>query len=213
MLFAAFAVLWTTVGRQWWQEHKQAAVPEAPISLASIPIRLAPTSRVAVIEFADYQCPFCQAFQRDAFPELDRKYFQSGRVAFGFWQLPIEGQHPLALSASAVAECARRGGNFWPVHSRLFDILPNVHDNAALTGAALSEGMTTEALSACLGTDIKSDLRKMVADATNLGVSKTPTFFLGSVENGQTLKVHRVLVGNQTAGVFSAELEALLARY
>lgn len=213
MLVAAGSIIWTSFGRQWWQIRKRITPPSETASMADLPVQGSSSARIGIIEFADYQCPYCQSFQRDVMPILKSKYVDPGKIAFAFSQYPIEQIHGLALDASAVAECSRREGRFWPVHEGIFGVIGSTKDIAVLTGVALSTGLSQSSLSACLATGVKGDIRKRTAESVRLGVASTPTFYLGLVEADNQLRVRKVLVGNQTMAAFSAELDVLLARF
>lgn len=213
MLVAAISIIWGSVGRPWWQARKRTTPPSAAVSMSDLPVQGSPTARIGIIEFADYQCPYCQSFQRDVMPFLESEYLQPGKVAFAFSQYPIEQIHGLALDASAVAECGKREGRFWEVHDGLFRVISSAREASALAGVALSTGVSERVLNACLASGVKDQIRSRVAEAADLGVQSTPTFYLGAIETPGKLRVVKVLVGGQTTAAFGTELNSLLARF
>ncbi|MDQ3903766.1 MAG: DsbA family protein, partial [Thermoproteota archaeon] len=77
-------------------------------------------SPVSVIEFGDFQCPFCRRFEIDTEPQLQRTYIDTGKIKFVFMEYPMQDIHPNAMSASLAAECANEQGRFWVYHDMLY---------------------------------------------------------------------------------------------
>src|SRR6186997_2096475 len=70
-------------------QREEAPLPTAPISLAGVPAKGHPQARVVVLEFSDFQCPFCSKFVSDTLPEIEKKYVQPGQVRMAFRHLPL----------------------------------------------------------------------------------------------------------------------------
>src|SRR5215213_6696082 len=85
----------------------------ARISAGTLPALGSQDARVVLIDFSDYQCPFCGRFYRDTMPQLDREYFKTGKVKYIFRDLPLEAIHPHAFKAAQAARCAGEQGKFW----------------------------------------------------------------------------------------------------
>ena len=77
-------------------------------------------ARVTIVEFTDYQCPFCSRYVRETYPQLDKEYVQTGKVKYVLRDLPLEAIHPLAMKAAEAAHCAGEQGKYWEMHDRLF---------------------------------------------------------------------------------------------
>lgn len=213
MLVASVAILWSTVGRPWWQQRLRTAIPSDLVSLDGLPMLVDTRAPVALIEFSDYQCPYCKTFQRDVMPDLNERYFSSGKVAFALWQFPIEDLHPVALEAAAVAECAHREDQFWPTHERMFDAMTPGAVLANFSDPAVVGGVPRTRLNVCLDGSVRDELRRRVRQAKSLGVVSTPTFYLGSIESRGMLRVRRVLVGFQSAMELSEALDEMVVRF
>src|ERR1017187_3493654 len=78
------------------------------------------TASLAIVEFSDFQCPFCGWYARDTYAELNREFITTGKVAYGFRNFPLEHAHPMALLAAETAACAGFQGRFWEMHDMLF---------------------------------------------------------------------------------------------
>ena len=121
-IVAAGFVIWTVaVPRQRPAGARQPEpLPTTPVSLEGAAEIGSATARFAVIEFSDFECPFCGRFVREGMPAIREKYVDSGLIRFSFRHFPLESIHPTALPAAVAAECLRRQGKFWPAHDALF---------------------------------------------------------------------------------------------
>jgi protein-disulfide isomerase len=153
--------------------------PRASISLANVPLRGPADAKVTLVEYADYECMYCQQAQ----PDLDKLEAQfKGKIAFVYKDLPLP-MHAHAEKAAEAALCAGEQNKYWEYHDRLFKTkelaLPQ------LKAAAGELGLDTHAFETCLDTGQRADVLKTTLDeATTLGLQGTPTFFL----NGQYFK-------------------------
>jgi len=118
VLFAAALVIWRQfepVGPQVRSRVEDAS--------GTIPADLSNNSRgmgqVALVEFADFQCPFCGQYARDVEPMIRKAFVDTGVVRQVFVNLPLPN-HPRALPASAAAACAGNQGKFWEMHDAMF---------------------------------------------------------------------------------------------
>ena len=123
MLVAAAVVIWATLvkpARSANASTKPATpIPAEPVSLEGAPILGAAAAKVAIIEFSDFECPYCARFFQDALPELRAKYIDTGKVRLAFRHLPLP-MHQRARAAAEAAECARRQSRFWEFHDQFF---------------------------------------------------------------------------------------------
>src|SRR5262245_51085928 len=83
-----------------------ALLPSSPIAFSDAPFKGKSATGNAMMVFSDFECPFCAKFAREMFPVLDRDYFSSGKVTFGFRHLPLTSLHPTAFDTAIAAECA-----------------------------------------------------------------------------------------------------------
>jgi len=137
---------------------------------------------VVLIEFADYQCPFCARFQRETFPQIDRDYILMGKIKFIFRNFPLERTHPYAFKAAEVAICSGQQGKFWAMHNRLFEWQDSRSFND-WTRHAEALALDADKFMRCLEDDATaSQVKKDEADGKSAGVRVTPTFFLGVID-------------------------------
>jgi protein-disulfide isomerase len=83
-------------------------LPVEPISIAGAALKGTASAPVAIVEYSDFECPYCATFVRTTFPDLDREYIATGRVLFAFRHLPLETIHKRAFRAAEASECANR---------------------------------------------------------------------------------------------------------
>jgi protein-disulfide isomerase len=165
---------------------------------------------VAVVEFSDFQCPYCGKYAANTWPRLKHDFVDSGKTRYIAMQYPLERIHPLALKASQAAECAGRQGKFWEMRDRLFE-------SKALALSDLSEhanrlGLEKEAFRSCLEKEqTRSDIKADLDEGTRLGVQGTPMFFIGLVQSDGDVKLTRRIRGAASFEVFRAEIENALS--
>ena len=107
------------------QARPPAAPTAAPAINAEIDLRDNPsrgerTAPITLVEFSDYQCPFCARHVRDTAALIEKQYVATGKVRHVFLDYPIDSLHPLAFKAAEAAFCAGEQGKYWEMHDRLF---------------------------------------------------------------------------------------------
>jgi protein-disulfide isomerase len=169
-------------------------------------------ARVTLIEFSDYQCPFCGRYFRDTLPQLQKEYVETGKVRYVFRNFPIESIHPQAFKAAEAAECAGEQGKYWEMHDRLFGNQSALAP-ADLPGHARALGLDGEKFEKCLeSSQTAESIRQDLADAQKAGVRGTPSFFLGlTVPGGEGVKAVQMIQGAQPYAAFKEAIDGLLA--
>ncbi|HEV8616726.1 MAG TPA: thioredoxin domain-containing protein [Methylomirabilota bacterium] len=192
------------------------AGPAAPenieVSIGGAFAKGRPDARVTIVEFSDFQCPFCGRYVRQTFAQLDREYVETGKLRYVVRNLPLEQIHPDAFRAAEAAECAGTQGKYWEMHDRLF-----AHQDALgaddLSQHAAAVGVDMPAFRQCLDSRARADrIRQDMADAQAAGVTGTPTFLFAMTEpNAATVKVIGRIVGAHPYANFKAALDGLLS--
>lgn len=140
--------------------------------------------KVAIVEFTDFQCPFCARFANGALRELTRTVIDTGRAVLITRHFPLTSIHPFALEAAVSAICASRRGLGRRMHDELFLHSPNV-GRSAVSEWSGSLGLDDPAFSACLSDkDVVEEVRRDVVEGKRLGVVGTPSVFIGKVDDG-----------------------------
>jgi protein-disulfide isomerase len=185
-------------------------LPTEPVSLDGAAVKGHREAPVAIIEYSDFQCPFCARFAIDTLPKIDKRYIATGKVLMAFRHLPLEAIHPFAVDAGASAECAGQQGRFWDMHDRLFQN-PRQLDPVTLRRHALSLSLDVAAYDACLTGGAAEKVRADRVGAAAAGVSGTPGFLLGTVESDGRVRVTRRMSGASPLVVFQSAIDSLLA--
>ncbi len=138
-----------------------------------------PKAPVTIVEFSDFQCPYCKKAAA-TLKDVLAKY--SGRVKLAYRDFPMRTLHPQAQLAAEAARCAGEQGKFWEYHDALFGADQPKLDEAGLTSTARSLGLDEKSFSSCLASGkFKAQIEQDVQDGTRAGVSGTPGFFINGV--------------------------------
>jgi protein-disulfide isomerase len=159
---------------------------------------------VTLVEFADYQCPFCRQFHAETFAELKKNYIDTGKVRYVSRDLPLDF-HPNAPGAAVAARCAGEQHKFWEMRDLMVVNAADLSSPSLLKyGGQLNLDMT--AFSACLS-DKKytAAVQKDIADAGTLGISGTPSFVVGKTAKDQINGVR--IVGAVPYSVFETAIK------
>jgi protein-disulfide isomerase len=168
-------------------------------------------ARVAMIEFSDFQCPYCSRYVRDTWPQIQNEYIKTGKIKYGFRDFPLVSIHPSALKAAVAAQCAGEQGKYWEMHDRLFANSTALGDTD-LAKYATELGLETPRFKECVDSGKKEErIKEDLGEGVKAGVGGTPTFFIGTVDSQGAFKVQRVVTGAQPFGNFKQVLDAALA--
>ena len=156
---------------------------------------------VTIVEYSDFECPFCQKFYQETYQDIVAKYVNTGKVRIVFKDFPL-AFHKNAQSAHEASRCAAEQGKFWEMHDKLFTNQSSLSvENYKKWAAEI--GVDTVKFNQCVDSNkyakaVKEDLN----DAMDLGVQGTPSFIV----NGTAL------VGAQPTSSFEKLIESELNR-
>jgi protein-disulfide isomerase len=186
------------------------ALPKDPIAIASEPFKGNGTAKVALIEFSDYQCPFCSRYTKDILPQIWTDYVETGRIKYVFRDMPLSF-HKQAFKAAEATHCAGAQGKFWAMHDVLFQNQSALAPEQ-LAAHAKTVGVDDAQFQRCLDSGkFAADINKDIADAGAAGITGTPTFLVGVIQPGDgRVKVVSKLVGAKPYVEFKAALDAAL---
>ena len=164
---------------------------------------------VTVIEFSDFQCPFCRSFFNDTLPKLKSEYIDKGLVRLVYRDFPLEF-HEMAQKYAEAAECAGDQGKFFEMHDKIFGEQAQEGEgtisgitNDDVKKWAREIGLEGSDFDQCLDSDkFAEEVQKDFSDGSTAGVKGTPTFFI----NGTPLE------GAQPFESFKAVIDAELAK-
>jgi len=169
-------------------------------------------AKVLLLEFSDYQCPFCGKYANETYSKIVDDYVKTGKVRYMMRNFPLEQIHPFAEKAAEAAECAGEQGKYWEMHERLFKNQASL-DAKEIPGHAVVLGMDQAQFKQCLDTGkFTAKVKADIADGAKVNVRGTPTFFFGyaDTKDPSKLKAVRLLSGAQPLTAFTDVLEKLL---
>jgi protein-disulfide isomerase len=161
---------------------------------------------LTMVEFTDYQCPFCQRFYLTTFPEIKKDYIDTGKLRFYSRDMPLDF-HANAMRAAEAARCASDQKQFWALR----DVMgknPDKLDLASLVGYATELKMDVPTFRACVESGkYKNEVQSNVMEAMKLGATGTPSFIVGkSTPEGVD---GELMIGAMPYGMFDEKLKSL----
>lgn len=164
---------------------------------------------LVLVEFADFECPYCRRHQQNTMPTLLEKYVDTGRLRYLFVNFPLAfhaGAEPAALAGA----CAHRQDAFWSMRGRLFG-KQTALDRATFQQLAKELGLDAGRFAACLEDPaVTARVREEVRLGESLGIQGTPAFLLGRVRGG-VLTDALLISGAQPLATFERAIDGLLA--
>jgi protein-disulfide isomerase len=182
--------------------------------LDSIPIDLDGTrtmgsdkAAIAVLEFSDFECPYCGRHAREVLPEIRKTFVDTGKVQYVFKNFVLPS-HQLAIPAAAAAECAGKQGRYWEMHDQLF-VNQKALDRDHLVNYATDLGLQLRPFATCVDGPIKAEIAAHTKQGNDLGVQATPTFLIGLIKRNQVIASKKIK-GAQPYKTFKDLFELLL---
>src|SRR6202167_2500695 len=172
----------------------------AKLHLEGAPMLGAKDAPVTMVEFTDYQCPFCQRFHMQVYGLLKKDFIDTGKVRFFSRDLPLDSLHPNAIRAAQAARCAGDQGQFWTMRD-VMGAHPDKLDMDSLVGDASELKIDKNTFRACVESGkYKEAVQGDVLEAMKIGADGTPAFVVGkSTPDGVN---GEMIVGAQPYSVF-----------
>ncbi len=175
------------------------AAVRVDMAITGAPVRGTPDAAVTVVEFSDFECPFCKQAHGTVTKVMER---YAGKVRLVYRDLPLERIHPQARGAAEAARCAQDGGKFWEYHDLLFLRSPKLAPED-LKRYAKEVGLDAQKFDACVASGAhKESVQRDMEEGARLGITGTPAFFI----NG------RLLTGAQPVEAFARIIDDELTR-
>ena len=153
---------------------------------------------ITLVEFADFQCPYCRQWEQQTYQPLLQAY--PGKIRIVYRDFPLTSIHPNAMPAAEAAQCANQQGQFWPYHDKLFggenlgdQVYQQYAQDLGLDMTKFNECLTSHKFASAIQADMDF--------ATNLGVNSTPTFFVNGL----------AIIGAQPLSTFTSVIDKELA--
>jgi protein-disulfide isomerase len=194
------------------QRAKSRTFQPIDISIAGAPARGTDDAPVTMVEFTDFECPYCRQYSISTLPKVFESYVDTGKVRYVVLEMPIKHIHPHAQKASEAALCAGDQGQYWAMRATLFENQDRL-EIEDLVAYAKAAGLDLERFSECLDTGAKVPvIRESVRTGIKARVSGTPSFFIGlsDPEVPEMLHAVKTLRGAQSFAAFQKNIDALL---
>lgn len=158
---------------------------------------------LTIVEFTDYECPFCNRFHTTTFSELKKRYIETGKARYVVYDLPMRF-HKHAVKAAQASRCALEQGKYWEMRSVLFANAKALDPDRVVTYAKQA-GLDLTRFRTCFGSDrYLSEIRNDMAAADAVGVTGTPSFLIGTLTGNDI--VGRKIVGALPLPVFEKQI-------
>jgi protein-disulfide isomerase len=201
--------------------YRQPRVPKPPkvtanapknlhLDIVDYPAKGSPNAKAVIIEFSDYECPFCARHATTVLPQLMKDFVEQGRLRYVFANNPLQ-MHPNARLLAGIAICAGKQGRYWEAHDLLFAknrepevVASELGGEMRLDGTALEEcvdGKTNDQI-----------IRRDQELAQRLGFRSTPAFAVGRVVEGTRVELLKTITGAVAADVFVEVIDDVLKR-
>jgi protein-disulfide isomerase len=193
--------------RQIKQTPKAQAI-NSILDVSGAPTQGAQNAKLTLVEFTDYQCPFCKQHVQTTLPQLEKAYVSTGKLRYLLRDFPLEALHKHAQQAAEAALCAGDQNKYWQMHDKLF-ANQQALDLENLSNYAKAIGLKKSSFKECLTTGKYAEtVRRNSEDGHKLGITGTPSFLLG-VSDGNKVKNVRLIVGAQPFPVFKQEIDEI----
>ena len=197
------------------KQQKPAAPPSAPAPPERVRLKIGKEfalgksdAPLVLLEYTDYQCPFCNRFYTTTFPELKKQYVDTGKMRFVSRDYPLDF-HPHSMKAAQATRCAGEQDKFW----QLKDALMNNYSRLTpelITSLARDTSLDMAKFQACMDAGrYLPEIKEGIAAAQSVGINGTPSFVLGKV-TGEYLEGYRI-IGAQPYAAFDAVAKEILA--
>lgn len=174
-------------------------IPRYDVPVDDDPVLGSSDAPITIIEFSDYQCPYCTKFHVEVFSRLIEEY--GDQIQFVYRDFPLTSIHGEAFPAAEAANCAREQNVFWEYHDKLFQGGPQMLSSESYLRYAEELELDLEAFQECVDSRRYQDEVQADLDyAVGLGVRSTPTFFVNGI----------AVVGAQPFEVFQQIIESEL---
>ena len=181
------------------------------ITVTDDPAKGKKDAKVTLIEFTDYQCPFCSRHTRAVLPQLEKDFIDTGKIQYVMRDFPLVSLHPQAPKAHEAAHCAGEQGKYWEMHDQLFANQKELGADKLSNYAEAAGVSDTSAFETCLDSGkYEEKTNASLKEGQEAGVRGTPSFLLGHTEANGTVKAVKLIRGALPFSFFQQQINNLL---
>jgi protein-disulfide isomerase len=174
------------------------------MNIRGIPVSGHPSASAVIVEFTDYECPYCLRHANTVLPQLRMKYEWTAQVRYAVANFPL-WIHKNADTLARAAVCSIEQNRFWDLHIAMFSKTPRTEDEVLILAENL--GINPLQLQTCMEGQFATDtIRRERELATALGIESTPSFVIGTTDADGKLFVKKLIIGAQPVSAFEAAL-------
>ena len=170
-------------------------------------------AQIVIVEYSDYQCPFCRAWFEDSKAQLDKEYIETGKVQLAYKDFPLSF-HPMAQPYAEAARCAGEQDMYWEMHDKIFEEQGKFGSGTVsnitvddIKSWATAFGLNAEQFNSCIDSGKYSpQVQANFNEGAQFGVSGTPSFFIGKRDS-----TGQLIVGAQPYNAFKQAIDSLLS--
>lgn len=183
---------------------------KADIDVKGLTFKGEKNAKVALVEFTDYECPFCGQLFTQTYPDLKKEYIDTGKIRYYVLDFPLTSIHPAAQKAAEASHCAADQGKFWEMHDKMFasQTALKIDD---LKKYATELGLNASKFNDCLdkGTHAQkvTDIQKK---GEGYGVTGTPASYVGVIK-GDTVEQAIQVSGAVPFATLQTTIESVLS--
>jgi protein-disulfide isomerase len=176
------------------------------------PYKGSKTAVLTIVEYTDFQCPYCGRHAKSVLPEIQKNYVDTGKVRYVLRDFPLPF-HNNASKAAEAAHCAGDQGKYWEMHDLLFDNQQALGPDK-LPEYAKAIGIDVGKFDACLASNsYKQRVDANLGDAAKVGINGTPSFVIGYTQaDGSEVKGEKLIRGAVGYDVFQQAFEEMAAK-
>jgi len=183
------------------------------VTLGNLPRLGSKESSIAIVEFSDFQCPFCSRHFKQTMPQITSNYIDTNKVQYIMRDFPLSF-HTKASGAAIAVRCAAKQSDvaYWAMHEELFENGSSSLNRENYKNIAEKLKLDMNKYSICLDDSaVAAKVDEDMAYGQKVGVSGTPAFFIGKIEGDEIVNVKR-LVGAQPYSSFSRVIDSFLTK-
>jgi protein-disulfide isomerase len=164
---------------------------------------------VVLMEYSDFQCPYCARHAATAFDQIRKDYVDTGRVKYVFLDFPISDLHPAAIQSALAGRCSDQQGQFVTMRKYLFEHQKEL-GQLKWRELATELGMDADKFDQCLASADRASIESEKREAGKFGVDSTPTFLIGKRGPGGRVQLLSKLQGAAPYATFKGALDDAL---
>lgn len=183
--------------------------PTATVSLGTNPVLgNTKTAKIGIVEFGDFQCPFCKNFYNSVFPAIQSGYINTGDIVYSFRDYPLTTIHPLALGMAQESRCFAEQGKYWKFVNKMYTTNQDSNTPSVVSGYAKSFGLNMNTYQSCVqNSTFQTDIQNDINAGNRINIQGTPTFVIGKYGGGKI--TGQVILGSRALSYY----ESIISQY